>query len=265
MEGVGGPATLTVHARAASSDGDNAELDGNQQPSGNADGGVEPNGDDYVVHVACHAKTFPVLVDYAGTYTDDFTEYNPLPHTQYTWHETLSWHESQTYQISFTDSSITKTPGPASVTVGGTLTETGGSPPDDNCTIAAAPGLIPPMYVGTTEEKFGPLYIASFSASVPMLTATAGNAMVQVTGTNDNCIIDTYNGIEPYLFNHPVGVDPSGPLRAAWAGSIPNVDLGALAAGPLVVPFNADYVNGGDHVVVRATATVSLTGPPTGT
>jgi hypothetical protein len=121
------------------------------------------------------------------------------------------------------------------------------------------------MYVGTTEEIFGPVYRASFSASVPMLTATAGNAMVQVTGTPDNCIIATYNGIEPYLFNTPVGLDPSGPLRAAWAGSIPDVDLGALAAGPLVVPFNADYVEAGsDHVVVRATATVSLTGPPTG-
>jgi hypothetical protein len=249
-----------VHARAASSDGDNAELDGNQEPSGKADGGLEPNGDDYVIHIVCHAKTFPVLVDYAGTYTDDYAAGG------FTWHETLNWHESQTYQISFTDSSITKTPGPASVTVDGTLTTAGGSPPDDNCTIAATPGLIPPMYVGTTEEIFGPVYRASFVASVPMLTATAGSAMVQVTGTPDNCIIATYNGIEPYLFNTPVGLDPSGPLRAAWTGSIPDVDLGALAAGPLVVPFNADYVEAGsDHVVVRATATVSLTGPPTGT
>lgn len=95
--------------------------------------------------------------------------------------------------------------------------------------------------------------------------------MVQVTGTPDNCIIDTFNGIEPYLFNHPQnhGFDPGGTLRAAWAGYLPNVDLAALAAGPLVVPFNVDYVEGGpvggsDHVVVRATATVSLTGPPTG-
>jgi hypothetical protein len=261
-EAVGGPATLTVHARAASSDGDNAKLDGNQQPSGSQDGGSEPNGDDYVIHVICHAKTFQVLVDYAGTYTDDYAAGG------FTWHETLTWHESQTYQISFTDSSITKTPGPASVTVGGTLTTAGGSPPNDNCTIAGAPGLIPPMYVSTTQEKFGPVYIASFFASVPMLTATAGNAMVQVTGTPENCIIATYNGIEPYLFN-PQPYDQGATLRAAWAGSIPNVDLGALAGGPLVVPFNVDYVQGtaatgADHVVVRATATVSLTGPPTG-
>lgn len=271
-EAVGGPATLTVHARANSSDGDNARLDGNQEPSGNTDGGVEPNGDDYVIHLVCHAKTFPVQVDYAGTYTDDYTDPNPNLNSQYNWHETLSWHETQTYQISF-EGTVTKTPGPSSVTVSGTLTESGGSPPDDNCTIAATPGLVPPMYVSGAQENLtasGPAYIASFYASVPMLTATAGNAMVQVTGTPDNCIIDTYNGIEPYLFNTPQpGVDPGGTLRAAWAGSLPNVDLLALAAGPLVVPFNVDYVQGepdggSDHVVVRATATVSLTGPPTG-
>ena len=167
-----------------------------------------------------------------------------------------------------------KTPGPASVTVSGTQIETGGSPPQDNCTIAAAPGLVPPMSVSSAQENppsLGPAYVASFSAGVPILTATAGNDMVRVTGTPDNCIIDTFNGIEPYLYNHPEsqGFDPGGTLHAAWAGSLPNVDLEALAAGPLVVPFNVDYVEGSvaggaDHVVVRATATVSLTGPPSG-
>ena len=134
QESEGGPATITVHAKADSASGDNAELDGNQQPAGNADGGVEPNSDDYVVHVVCHAKTFPVLVDYAGTYTDDYTQGG------FTWHETLTWHESQTFQISFAGSSVTKTPGPASLTASGTLTETGGSPPQDNCMIASIPG-----------------------------------------------------------------------------------------------------------------------------
>ena len=54
-------------------------------------------------------------------------------------------------------------------------------------------------------------------------------------------------------------------MSRAWAGSIPNVDLNSLVAGPLVVPFNVDYLEAGaDHVVVRATATVSLTAPPSG-
>jgi hypothetical protein len=70
---VGGPATSTVHAKAASSDGDNAELDGNEQASENVGGGVEPNGDDYVIHVACHARTYSVTVDYPGTFQDDYT------------------------------------------------------------------------------------------------------------------------------------------------------------------------------------------------
>jgi hypothetical protein len=47
------------------------------------------------------------------------------------------------------------------------------------------------------------------------------------------------------------------------------VNLESLVSGPLTVPFNADYVvsdptGGSDHVVVKATATVSLTGPLTG-
>ena len=99
-----------MHARAAASDGDNARLDGNQQPSGDQDGGIEPNGDDYVIHLVCHAKTFPVQVDYAGTYTDDYSEYVPILTSQFTWHQTLTWHETQTYQISFIGSSVTKTP-----------------------------------------------------------------------------------------------------------------------------------------------------------
>ena len=264
---IGGPATLTVHARAASSDGDNAELDGNQEPSGNTDGGVEPNGDDYVIHFVCHAKSFPVQVDYVGTYVDDYSTFVPILNSEYTWHQTLNWHETQTYTISFIGSSVTKTPGPASVTVNGTLVETGGSPPDDDCTIAATPGLVPPMYVSNAQENFGQVYVASFYASVPILTATAGNDMVRVTGTPDNCLFDTQFGIEPYYYNNPEngGFDPGGTLRTAWAGSIPNVDLNSLVAGPLVVPFNVDYLEAGaDHVVVRATATVSLTGPPSG-
>ncbi|HEY1478824.1 MAG TPA: hypothetical protein VGF46_02285, partial [Gaiellales bacterium] len=270
-EAVGGPATLTVHARAASSDGDNAELDGNQQPSGNTDGGVEPNGDDYVIHLVCHARSFPVQVDYAGTYTDDYTEFVPILNNQFTWHETLTWHETRTYRISFIGASVIDVPGQPSVSVSGALSETGGSPPDDDCTIAASPGFVPPMYMSTAQENPGLVYVASFLAPVPILTASAGNAEVQVTGTPDNCIVDTISGIEPYLYYHPEnsGFDPGGALRTAWVGSLPNVDLGALAAGPLVVPFNADYVEasptgGHDHVVVRATATVSLTGPPTG-
>jgi hypothetical protein len=269
-ESLGGPATLTVHARAEASDGDNAELDGNQQPSGDTDGGVEPNGDDYVIHLVCHARSFPVMVDYAGTYTDDYTEYIPILHSQFTWHETLSWHETQTYRILFTGTTTT-TPGPATVTASGTLTETGGSPPDDNCTIASIPGVPPAMNVPNAQETPSGGYIASFVAGVPILTATAGVARVQVTGTPDNCIVDTVNGIEPYLYYHPEnqGFDPGGKLETAWYGSMPNVDLGGLVAAPLVVPFNADYVEndptgGSDHVVVNATATISLTGAPGG-
>ncbi len=202
-----------MHARAASSDGDNAELDGNQQPSGNTDGGVEPNGDDYVIHFVCHARSFPVQVDYVGTYVDDYSTFVPILNSEYTWHQTLNWHETQTYTISFIGSSVTKTPGPASVTVNGTLVETGGSPPDDDCTIAATPGLVPPMYVSNAQENFGQVYVASFYASVPILTATAGNDMVRVTGTPDNCLFDTQFGIEPYYYNNPEngGSTPAAP------------------------------------------------------
>ena len=92
---------------------------------------------------------------------------------------------------------------------------------------------------------------------MPILTATAGNAQVQVTGTPDNCIIDTYYGIEPYLFNHPEnqGFDPGRHApRSRGPGSLPNVDLNALAAGPLVVPFNVDYVEGNPPAAALTTS-----------
>jgi hypothetical protein len=100
---------------------------------------------------------------------------------------------------------------------------------------------------------------------------TSGNPIVQVTGTPDNCLLDTGYGIAPYLYYHPEngGFDPGGLLRTAWAGSITRVDVAALVNGALTIPFNANYIEtdplgGSDHVVVKATATVSLTGPPTG-
>jgi hypothetical protein len=263
---VGEPATITVHAKAASASGDNAELDGNQQPTDNADGGVEPNGDDYVVHVACHARTFPVQVDYAGTYTDDYTNGG------FSWHETLTWHESQSYRLEFVNGSFTSAPGPTTLTASGVLTTSGGST-NDSCTIASTPGVAPPIFVSSGQQNppgLGPPYAVSFMAAMP--TGTVGaNPIVQVTGTPDNCFFDTQYGIAPYLFYHPEngGFDPGGLLRTAWAGAISNVDLAALVNGALTIPFNAGYVEhdplgGSDHVVLNAAATVSLTGPPTG-
>jgi hypothetical protein len=269
QEAVGEPATITVHARAASSKGDNARLDGNQQPADNADGGVEPNGDDYVVHVACHARTFPVLVDYAGTYTDDYTAGG------FSWHETLTWHESQSYRLEYRNGSFSSEAGPASITASGSLATTGGSS-NDSCVIASTPGIAPPIFVTSGQANppgLGPgypAYSASFAASMPTGT-TSGNPIVQVTGTPDNCLLDTGYGIAPYLYYHPEngGFDPGGLLRTAWAGSITRVDVAALVNGALTIPFNANYIEtdplgGSDHVVVKATATVSLTGPPTG-
>jgi hypothetical protein len=266
-EAVGGPATLTVSAsaaKAASGDGANADLDGNQTPSGDSDGGIEPNGDDQVIHVACHQLTFPVQVDYSGTYRDDYTN------GAFSFHETLIWHESQTYRLSFADASSSNVPGVQSLTASGTLTTTGRSP-DDSCTISTLPGVPTTMFVSSFQQNPAN-YVASFMA--PMPTGTAAGSLISVTGTPDNCFLDTRDGIAPYLYYHPAsgGVhefDPGGFLRDGWYGSIPNVDLGALVSGPRTVPFNADYVQqdfigGSDHVVVQASATVSLTGPPTG-
>ena len=92
------------------------------------------------------------------------------------------------------------------------------------------------MVLNTAQESptgSAPTYIASFTAAMP--TTTEG---------------------------------PSA-LQTARSGVIPNVNLESLVSGPLTVPFNVDYVvndpaGGADHVVVKATATVSLTGPPTG-
>ena len=178
-EAVGEPATITVHARAASSDGDNAALDGNEQPSDNVEGGVEPNGDDYVIHVACHARTYPVKVDYAGTFQDDYT--NAAGH--FSAHETLTWHETQTYRIRFPEGLPASQSDPATLTVSGTLTTTGRSP-DDSCTIAAAPGGDVPMVLNTAQQSSGatPTYIASFTAAMP-LTTEGPNAVLAVTGT----------------------------------------------------------------------------------
>ncbi len=264
---MGAPATLTVSAKAAkaaSGDGDNADLDGNQEPSDSADGGLEPNGDDQVIHVSCHHKTFPVQVDYSGTYRDDYTN------GAFGFHETLTWHESQTYQLSFTDGSSANEPGPESLSASGTLTTAGGAP-DESCTISTLPGVPTNMFVSSFQENPAN-YVASFNASMP--TGTMAPSVIGVTGAPDNCFLDTREGIAPYLYYHPVsgGVhefDPGGFLRTAWYGSITNVDLGALVNGPHTVPFNADYVQqdfigGSDHVVVQASATVFLTGPPTG-
>jgi hypothetical protein len=267
-EAVGGAATLTVHAKAATG-GDNAELDGNEQPADNGDGGVEPNGDDYVVHLVCHARTFPVKVDYAGTYTDDYT--NPTLH--FSWHETFTWDESQTYRVQYTDGQFSSESDPSTVTGSGTLSTTGGSP-DDSCTIASIPGVAARMSISSGQVNgFGgasPVYVASFFAPAPLATQGSG-ATLQVTGSADDCYLDTSSGIAPYLYYHPENqaFDPGGLLRTAWYGSLPNVDLGALVNGAFAMPFNADYsetdpLGGSDHVVLKATATVSLTGAPSG-
>jgi hypothetical protein len=66
-----------------------------------------------------------------------------------------------------------------------------------------------------------------------------------------------------------VGRAGHGALQTARSGVIPNVIRDSLVSAPLTVPFNVDCVvsdstGGSDHVVVRATATVSLTAPPAG-
>jgi hypothetical protein len=210
-----------------------------------------------------------VKVDYTGTYTDDYT--NPTLH--FSWHETFTWDESQTYRAHYADGQFSSESDPSTVTGSGMLSTTGGSP-DDNCTITSIPGAAARMYISSGQVNgFGganPAYVASFFAPAPLATQGSG-ATLQVAGSANDCYLDTANGIAPYLYYHPENqaFDPGGFLRTAWIGSLPNVDLGALVNGAFTMPFAADYVEtdqlgGSDHVVLKATATVSLTGPPTG-
>ena len=244
-----GELTMTIDHAAAigkGTDDRNGELDGNQKPSPSS--GVEPNQTDYTWTLPCEQKLYNVHLDYAGTFSDQYSI--TKNGTTATSSESAQFDENRDDSLEFLPP-LTVTPGAPTLNVTGQASDSSGT----SCTIG--PGDTSTLNLGVTG-----LLANVTSAGTTTKTGIVVAAFPPVTFTGNNCGSGD-SALEPADFYHPPqgGVyDPGGMLGAAqFTGNIV-LNVNAL---PLTQTFPFNYTETGtdgstDAVSGSATLTVTL-------